>query len=140
MSGLRHHHVGVLVRDIEASSAHYGESLGYEVRTGIVHDPLQAAFVRFFRLPGALEYLELIAPDGPDSHLRTALKDRPGIHHICYATADLEASLERGRRNRTVILRPPMPAAAFRGLRVAWIMNRDALLVELVEEPAHLLE
>lgn len=140
MSAFRQHHIGVLVRDIESSSPHYVDALGYEFRTGIIHDPQQAALVRFFQLPGAVEYLELIAPDGPESHLHAALKGRPGIHHICNITPDLDASLERVQLSRAVILRPPLPAVAFRGLRVAWIMNRDALLMELVEEPANILE
>ena len=40
---------------------------GYEVRTPVIHDPLQTAFVQFLALPGDRVYLEFVSPDGPES-------------------------------------------------------------------------
>jgi hypothetical protein len=36
-----------------------------------------------------------------------------------------------------MILRSPVPAVAFRNRRIAWLMDRHCILVELVEQGTH---
>ena len=131
------HHFGVLVQDIESASRDYTEDCGYEVRSAIIHDPLQAAFVRFLALPSENTYLELVAPDGPGSFLQNTLKDAPGLNHLCFSTAAIEEQLRHLSSQGAMILREPVPAVAFRGLRIAWLMNRQYTLIELVERGAN---
>lgn len=132
----RTHHVGVLVKDIDAAIESYTKYLGYEVRTGIFHDPIQKAKVRFLALPEEAAYLELIAPDGPESHLMTALRRGGGVHHICYAVSGIGTAIAQLQENGFLIVRSPQPAIAFNGRAIAWLMNRDHLLIELVEKGA----
>jgi methylmalonyl-CoA/ethylmalonyl-CoA epimerase len=132
--GLVFHHVGVLVKDVAAASPGYINGLGYESCSDIVHDPRQTAFVRFLRLAGENSYLELVSPDGPGSVLSNALRKGGGIHHLCYATSDLEHSLQRLASQGLLLLRTPEPAVAFGGRKIAWMLNRDHLLIELVEQ------
>jgi catechol 2,3-dioxygenase-like lactoylglutathione lyase family enzyme len=131
------HHLGVLVENIAASSRSYHENFGYEIRSEIIHDPLQAAFVRFLAMPAETLYLELISPDGPQSFLQNALKRAPGANHICFSTLDLEESLRHLSSAGGMVLRPPVPAVAFRNKRIAWIMDPDCALIELVERGTH---
>lgn len=141
MNEMRLHHVGVLVRGVDASRCHYVRTMGYEVRSEVIHDPVQTAYVQFLSLPGAATYLEMVSPDGPGSRLSNQLKVGPGLHHLCFAVGNIEATLTDFRRNRSVIIAAPVPAVAFRGNRIAWLMNRDQLLIELVEGfPAKNLE
>jgi methylmalonyl-CoA/ethylmalonyl-CoA epimerase len=129
---LRLHHNGALVRDIPAATERY-LAIGYEKRTDVIHDPVQKAHVLFLRLPGDAVYLELIAPDGPESHLNAALDKGGGLHHLCYATDDIDAECARLRKTGMSLIRSPVPAVAFGGRRIAWLMGRDRVLTELVE-------
>ena len=137
LADFRTHHVGVLVMDISASRRIYVDSLGYLVRTELFHDPLQTAFVQFLTLPGDSVLLELVGPDGPRSRLSNALKKGGGINHICYSVPDMTVALTALRENGFLVIHPPQPAIAFNGRAIAWLMNRDHLLVELVERGAH---
>src|SRR5208283_933802 len=90
LAALQFHHVGVLVEDIERSAKVYMERFGYELRSDIIHDPLQTAYVQFLSFPGERVFLEFVSPDGPQSALSLALKKGGGLNHICYSTSDIE--------------------------------------------------
>ena len=135
----RLHHIGILVPDVAASSTQYKHAFGYEEVTAVIHDPVQAAFVKFLKLPGSDHFVELIAPDTPASHLQKALQRSTAVHHFCLISDDLDASLNNARNNSWLTLSNPVPSVAFRGKKIAWLMNRERALVELVESPADLL-
>lgn len=132
----RLHHIGVVVRDIERSAATYTQQLGYVARTGIIHDPLQTAYVRFLCLPGGTAYLELVSPDGSLSRLTNALNAGGGLNHLCYATDDIEGACGELRRQGMMVIHEPVPAVAFGGRRIAWLIGQDRVLTELVESAA----
>jgi methylmalonyl-CoA/ethylmalonyl-CoA epimerase len=127
------HHTGVLVRDIEEAEAHYRVSLGYVTESPTFEDSIQTAKVKFLRLPGATHWLELIAPIGASSKLSAALAKGGGLHHLCYETKDLRASLDLLRESGFMVLCEPVAAVAFPGRRIAWAMDRNRFLVELLE-------
>lgn len=127
------HHFGVLVQDIESCSADYVEDFGYEIRSEIIHDRVQTVYVRFLALPGESKYIELISPDGPKSFLQNALKRAPGLNHTCYATSAIERCLEYMSSKGALIIHDPVPAVAFCNKRIAWLMDRNSILLELVE-------
>jgi len=127
------HHVGYVVSDIDAESALFQDKLGYELVTPVVHDPLQQARVRFLRHAGDRTFLELVAPDGPQSALQRALERGVTLHHICYAVDDMESALASLRSAGLSLVKKPLPAVAFGGDLIAWVMRRDRLLVELVQ-------
>jgi methylmalonyl-CoA/ethylmalonyl-CoA epimerase len=132
-AALRFHHVGVLVEDIERSTAAYVERFGYEVRSGVIHDPLQTAYVQFLSFPGERTFLEFVSPDGPQSVLTLALKKGGGLNHICYSTSDIEETCESLRNAGLFLVRPPTQAVAFNGRKIAWFMDKGGVLFELVE-------
>jgi methylmalonyl-CoA/ethylmalonyl-CoA epimerase len=91
------HHLGIVVKDIAATAAHYVECFGYEVKSEIIHDPAQTAYVQFLKLAGDPIYLELVSPDRSDSRLSNALNKGGGLNHVCYAREDIEAAYQRLR-------------------------------------------
>ena len=130
---LRLHHVGILVGDIPDSVAQYVNRFGYQVKSDLIHDPKQQARVQFVRLPGDSVYLEFVTPDGPQSRLSGALSKGGGLHHLCYSADDIDSACADLRSKGMTLVRPPIPAVAFEGRRIAWLMGRDRLLMELVE-------
>lgn len=107
--------------------------LGYSARTGMIHDPAQTAYVQFFRLPGADHYLELVAPDGPESKLAKATTRRHPLNHLCYVVDDIVATCGLLEAHGWWLVSEPTPAIAFEGRRIAWLSSPDLLIVELVE-------
>jgi methylmalonyl-CoA/ethylmalonyl-CoA epimerase len=130
--GLVMHHVGILVKDIAEAAPQYEARFGYRATSEVVHDPAQTAFVRFLEgdAPGTL--IELVMPDGPESKLANALKKGGGLNHLCYATDSLERDCREMRAAGMMLLQSPLPARAFPGRRIAWLMGRDGIPVELV--------
>lgn len=127
------HHIGVLVGDIPKTAAFYTECLGYKRESDIIHDPAQSAYVQFFRLPPDRVYLELVSPDRPNSKLSNALKKGGGLNHVCYAIDDITTGCEELRTCGLFLISSPLPAVAFKGRRIAWLMGKDRVIIELVE-------
>lgn len=136
----RLHHTGILVKDMEKAAKEYTERFGYEIVSKVIHDPVQTAFVQFLRGKHDSAYLELIAPDGPDSKLCNALKKGGGLNHLCYLVADIEESCRQLSQHKMFVLQPPVSATAFPGRKIAWLMGRDGIPVELVEKGREIWE
>jgi methylmalonyl-CoA/ethylmalonyl-CoA epimerase len=130
----RLHHIGVLVADIARTCEQFTSRFGFVVESPIIEDPHQTAFVQFLRLPGADHWTELVSPSGAKSVLRGALdRQRGGIHHVCYEVDAVDAALAHLRAQSMAIVSAPAASTAFGGRRIAWVMDRDRFLLELVE-------
>ena len=107
------HHIGIVVNDIELATKDWVHRIGCEVRTPIIHVPTQTAYVRFLSQPGSPVFLELVAPDRPDSKLSSALKKGGGLNHLCYATDDIEEAIRHLSKQGMAVLErrsPPWPS------------------------------
>ena len=127
------HHVGYAVKEIAEVSEIYVRRFAYEVRTPVIHDPLQTALVQFLSLPGDRVYLELVSPDGPESLLASAVRKGGGLNHLCYTVDHLESAADWLFQGGMMIISRPQPAVAFAGRRICWLVGEDRVLVELVE-------
>ena len=130
--GLSLHHIGILVKDINKSASEYSK-MGYEIVSKVIHDPTQTAFVQLLKLGEDSVYIELISPDGPSSKLSNQLKKGGGLNHLCYQTPSIEETFDKMRDKGLFGLHAPVEAVAFSGRRIAWLMGRDGIPVELVE-------
>ena len=130
------HHVGIAVRDIPEASIAYTDRLGYVPHSGVIHDPEQTANVQFFRLSGDPVLVELVSPAGPASKLSAAVAKGGGLHHLCYATDDIDRACQELQLLGLTVIHRPTPAVAFGGRRIAWLAGRDRMLTELVERGA----
>jgi methylmalonyl-CoA/ethylmalonyl-CoA epimerase len=133
-NGATLHHIGFVVASIQSAAAGFVRSLALEWDGRIIHDPLQTVYVSFFHpaLAGNA-VIELVEPEGNGSAVHKFLQRGGGLHHLCYEVDSLERQLERTRANRDLIVRPPQPAVAFDGRRIAWTYTRNQLLVEYLE-------
>jgi glyoxalase/bleomycin resistance protein/dioxygenase superfamily protein len=55
------------------------------------------------------------------------------VYHEAYEVADLEAALRRLVEGGNVVVRPALPAVAFDGRRIAFVMLSNMGLVEVIE-------
>jgi methylmalonyl-CoA/ethylmalonyl-CoA epimerase len=129
---IKFHHVGVAVRSIAAEGTRYCETLGIEPAGAVVADPIQRVSVAFARvgLDAAVEFVE---PLGGESPIDRILRQGGGLYHVCYEVEDLDAQLSSVRQRGALLVSGPVPAVAFDGRRIAFVLLRGRHLVELLE-------
>ena len=131
---LKLHHIGFVVSSIQQSAESFERSLRATWDGNIVLDPVQNVYVAFLQgLNPTDPSIELVEPGGPESPVSQFLKRGGGLHHLCYEVKDLESHLAFCRSVGTIIIRPPVPAVAFGGRRIAWAVTKKKLLVEFLE-------
>lgn len=85
-------HVGVVVRDLGAATAVYRERFGMDL---VGEEDLPHLGIRVAYLDGGGVLLQLLTPIGPGG-VRDHLDAKgEGLHHLCYAVADIEDAASR---------------------------------------------
>ncbi|HEY4365578.1 MAG TPA: VOC family protein [Bryobacteraceae bacterium] len=128
------HHVGFVVAAIVPAMEGFLRSLNASWDQLVFEDPHQKVKVAFLSTRAGEPQIELVEPVGEKSPvLKFLLEKGGGLHHFCYETDDLKAEVQEFRSRGAVLVRPPLPAVAFSGRRIAWVLTREKLLVELLE-------
>jgi methylmalonyl-CoA/ethylmalonyl-CoA epimerase len=128
------HHIGIVVESIENRIPYYVDLFGMWVCQPKIYDPLQKVNVAFLQGDSPAVLVELIEPAASDSPVSRTLKRGGGLEHLCYLVPCLEDSISNFTRSGALLVRPPLPAAAFQGRRVAFLYTPLRELIELLEE------
>jgi methylmalonyl-CoA/ethylmalonyl-CoA epimerase len=123
-------HIGIAVRSIVEALPFYREILGMPQVELADSDGARIAGVD---ANGTL--VELLEPDKEDSPIGKFLAKRgPGIHHVCFAVGDLDATLERCRK-AGIRLIDEEPRTGAEGKRIAFLhpASTAGILVELTD-------
>lgn len=132
MTDLRFHHVGLACRQIDRErEAHV--ALGFQPEGEVFVDPRQKIRGQFL-VQGGFR-VELLEPAGNDSPLVPYLRRGEKMYHQAFETASLDQSIARLTAGGALLVVPPVPAVAFDGRAVAFLMLKTMLLVELIESP-----
>jgi methylmalonyl-CoA/ethylmalonyl-CoA epimerase len=134
MSRQRFHHTGYVVASIADTAEPMARALSIGWDGVVIHDPLQFVNVTF--LPsnrGNEATVELIEPAGPRSPVRKFAEAGGGLHHVCYEVDDLKAQIAACQEGGATLVRVPLPAKAFYGRKIAWLVTPQKLLVEYLE-------
>ena len=121
-------HVGIAVPDIGAALAFYRDVLGLEP-----HPPEVADGATIVALPFGESEVELLAPRDADGPIARFLARRgPGIHHVCYRVADLDAALATCKAAGYRLL-DETPRVGAGGRRIAFVHPKatEGILLEL---------
>ena len=108
------HHVAIIVRSIEESLPRYRDLFRLEPDTEPMLFEPQGVRLAFLPTgPDPATRLELVEPVDAQSGVARFLAARgEGVHHICFVTDDLPASLEHlASREAELIDRAPRPGA-----------------------------
>lgn len=132
------HHIGVAVKDIEATAQMYVWGGYFYSKT--IYDPIQNVNICWLTKYGS-PTVELLAPVDDSSPVCKIL-EKNGVtpYHICYIVPSIEEAAKELRAQRYVMVSKPAEAVAFKGSRVAFFFNKNIGLIELVEEPAEIIE
>lgn len=134
---MRFHHVGYAVKDIRRYLDEFLVPMFSPVSiTEPVSDPLQRVTVCFAEMPGGM-VIELVQPQAGNGSLDAFIgSNRGGLYHLCYEVDRLDAERERFRGKGCLPLGKPLPAAAFQGRRIVFMLTPERDLIELVEGPS----
>lgn len=134
MNNSSFHHTGFVVPSIRECQSGVCELTGCTAMTESVFDPIQKVTVAFLTYdPPGTAWLELIEPVGEDSPVQALALRGGGLHHLCYEVDDLDKQLAMAKRAHAIVVRPPQPATAFNGRRIAWVMTKFRLQIEYLE-------
>ena len=128
------HHVGFVVSSIQEEIDGFTASVGATWNGEIFEDPLQQVRVTFLEpaSPGEAA-IELVEPTVDNSPVSRFLARGGGLHHLCYEVDNLEEELKQARSRGGLIVKQPLPAVAFKGRRIAWVVTRHRLVIEYLE-------
>lgn len=126
------HHIAIAVNDMDAGLAFYRDGLGLPMaeRREVPEESVEIAF-----LAAGEGEIELIRPLTKDNGVARFLEKRgEGLHHICLAVDDIEASMEELRDSGAQFL-SEAPRVNVDGVRYVFVHPRSAhgVLLELYE-------
>jgi len=126
------YHLAIAVTELDDAVDSYGRRFGMALvhREVIAEEGVEVAL-----LDAGDGHVELLAPLSPDSTVARFLASRgPGLHHVAYRVADIEAALEQ-LAERDVELIDQRPRSGVRDSRIAFIHPRatGGVLTEIVQ-------
>ena len=123
--------MGVACADVRAEAQHF-MALGYAAEGDPFEDPLQGVRGQF--MAGQAPRVELLEPmpATPSGVLAPWLAQGIKLYHLGYRVADLPRAVEAMRGNRGKLVAGPLPAVAFGGRPIAFVMLPNRLLIELI--------
>lgn len=136
LDSMKFHHIGVAVRDINATAALYVAG-GYQ-QSETIFDPNQNVNICWLTKEG-MPVVELLEPVDENSPVNGILeKNGVAPYHTCYMVDDIEQSVRDLRKMRYLVVSKPVKAVAIRGCKVCFLFNKSVGLIELVEAPANI--
>jgi len=139
------HHVGITVRDLEASRAWYSDMFG--LPPGPVNHGAGPELARGVQVPDArltfsmltvgstrIEFLEYQEPVGEDFDRRNC---DVGAAHVCFEVDDLDAAVAELSAKGAVFSSPPntIDEGPLAGSRWAYFRDPDGIQLELWQSP-----
>jgi methylmalonyl-CoA/ethylmalonyl-CoA epimerase len=123
-------HIGIAVGALSESLSFYRDVLG------LPEVPLAGSDgARIVGLAAGESLVELLEAESSDSPIaRFVAKRGPGIHHVCFAVDDLDATLARCRAHGLRLI-DETPRVGAEGKRIAFLhpSSTSGVLVELTE-------
>ncbi len=123
-------HIGIAVKDLDDALRFYRDVLGL-----VPHPPEVADGATIVSLPFGESEVELLEARDADSPIAKFIERRgPGIHHVCYRVADLDAALDQARQAGYRLV-DDAPRTGAGGCRIAFLHPKSTagILIELTE-------
>ena len=125
------HHIGYAVNSIESAFEQF-KLLGF-TKESFQIDESRKVSIAFIRNGDTL--VELIEPCGEGSPVEELLKKSgPAPYHICYCAECIDDVLPELKKAGWAVISKKAEAPAISGAPVVFLYNKEAGLIELVEE------
>ena len=130
MPTLKIHHIGYLVKKIEAAIQTF-EALGYQSVQAVMYDDIRKVNICFLQKDNYC--IELVSPAAEDSLVSGLLKKYKNCpYHICYETADFDSDYQMLLSSGFISIDTPTPAPALQGRDVVFLTSASMGMIELL--------
>ena len=130
MPTLKIHHIGYLVKKIEAAIRTF-ENLGYQLLQDVMYDDIRKVNICFLQKDNYC--IELVSPAAEDSLVSGLLKKYKNCpYHICYETADFDSDYQMLLSSGFISIDTPTPAPALQGRDVVFLTSASMGMIELL--------
>ena len=123
------HHIGVACRSIEEQLGFY-ETLGGK-KVMEFEDPLQKVKGVFVSMNATL--FELLEPLNDSSPIHSYINNNVQMYHQPFECSDIKQAIEYLVVEKgSILVSPPQPSVAFKGMNIAFVLLRNKMLIELI--------
>lgn len=132
MPTLKVHHIGYLVKKIEAAIRSF-ENLGYRILQETVYDDIRKVNICFLQKDGYV--IELISPVSKESVVFGLMKKyKNSPYHICYESENFEKDFRTLVETGFIAIDAPTPAPALQNCNVVFLSSASMGMIELLEK------
>ncbi len=129
---LKVHHIGYLVKKMEAAAAAF-EKLGYSATQPVIYDDIRKVNICFMEKDGYR--IELVSPAAEDSVVSGLMKRyKNSPYHICYETEDFGKDYMTLVSEGFMAIDTPTPAPALSGREVVFMTHVSVGMIELIKD------
>jgi methylmalonyl-CoA/ethylmalonyl-CoA epimerase len=128
--GYEFHHIGYATTSVDRERALF-EFLGYRIEGEAFEDPAQGVAGCFLVGPGPR--IELLESLSGAVTLTPWIDAGIKIYHFAYWVENIEAAIAWARTQRAKVTVNPVPAIAFGGRLISFVMFRNGLMLEFIQ-------
>jgi len=129
-SGYKFHHIGYATDSIDRERK-FLEILGYRIEGSIFADLRQGINGCF--MIGSGPRIELLENSAGSNTLTPWIDAGIKMYHIAYWVNRIDEALDWARGQRARVVAPPVPAPAFNGRLIAFVIFRNGQMMEFIE-------
>jgi len=125
-------HIGVVVQSIDDGIRQWQQLFGYRQASEVIENTRQKVRVAFLDKADSI-VVKLVEPSAEDSPVSAFARKGGGLHHLCFRCDDLNIQIPLLRENGARLIVPPEPGEAFNDKKIAFLIARNNLNVELID-------
>ena len=125
-------HICFAVKDIDAAIAQWTKAFEYEQMTEVVTNTRQQVQVVFLNKEESVT-IKLIEPLEENKSVMNFVKRGGGFHHLCFKCNDLDQQIGELNEKGLITLVAPQPGEAFENEKIAFMLTRFGVNVELID-------
>ena len=125
-------HICFAVKDLLEGVAYWESVFDYKQTTKPVNNSLQKVKVVFLKKQDSVT-IKLIEPFESNVSIKNFVNKGGGFHHICFKCSNVENKIIELKNKGLISLVPPQPGEAFNNNKIAFLLARYGLNIELID-------
>jgi methylmalonyl-CoA/ethylmalonyl-CoA epimerase len=125
-------HICFAVKNLHDGISYWETVFGYKQMTEIVENSLQKVKVTFLCKEDSIT-IKLIEPVESNQALVNFVNRGGGFHHVCFKCSDIDEKMAELNKKGLLTLVPPQPGEAFNNNKIAFLLARYGLNIELID-------
>ena len=125
-------HICFAVKNLQDGIDYWERVFGYKQMTKIVENLRQKVKVTLLKKDDSIT-IKLIEPVESNQSLLNFVNKGGGFHHVCFKCSDIEGKIDELKNKGLILLVPPQEGEAFNNNKIAFLLARYGLNIELID-------